>query len=76
MLTPEDRAILDFERQWSAERGPKDMAVELGLGLTSSAFYERLRVLVFEAPALAYDPLTVKRVRSLIEHATERELAV
>ncbi len=76
MLNSDDRAILDFERGWWLEPGPKDQAVEFALGLSSMDYYERLRTLVFDAFALAYDPLTVKRVRSLIETVTDRELAV
>lgn len=76
MLKPDDCEILDFERGWWLEPGPKDQAIELTLGLTALAYYERLRTLVFEASAVAYDPLTVRRVRGLIETLTDRELAV
>lgn len=76
MLNSDDRAILDFERGWWLEPGPKDQAVEFVLGLSSMDYYERLRILVFDDLALAYDALTVKRVRSLIETVTDRELAV
>lgn len=76
MLNSDDRAILDFERGWWLEPGPKDQAVEFVLGLSSMDYYERLRMLVFDDLALAYDALTVKRVRSLIETVTDRELAV
>lgn len=76
MLSAEDRAILDFERGWWLEPGPKDQAVEWSLGLTSSSYYEHLGRLVSEEAALAYDPLTVKRVRSLIDPTAESELAV
>lgn len=76
MLTTEERAILDFERGWWLEPGPKDQAIEFTLGLSAFAYYERLRSLVFDIAALAYDPMTVKRVRSLIESPIEGELAV
>lgn len=76
MLNSDDRAILDFERGWWLEPGPKDQAIEFVLGLSSMDYYERLRILVFDDLALAYDALTVKRVRSLIETVTDRELAV
>lgn len=76
MLSPDDKAILDFERGWWLEPGPKDQAIEFSLGLTASAYYDRLRDLVLKRQASAYDPLTVRRVRSLIESAADRELAV
>ena len=76
MLKSDDRAILDFERSWWLEPGPKDQAIEWRLGLTAAVYYETLLRIVFDAAALAYDPLTVKRVRSLIEPSGEGELAV
>lgn len=76
MLHNDDRVILDFERGWWLEPGPKDQAIELSLGLSSFAYYERLRRIVFDGAASAYDPLTVKRVRSLIEVSNKEELAV
>lgn len=76
MLNEEDRAILDFERASWREPGPKDQAIEMSLGLTANAYYERLRSLVQGSAALAYDPLTTKRVLSIIDVPTESGLAV
>jgi hypothetical protein len=76
MLSDEDRAILDFERAAWRESGPKDQAIEMSLGLSASDYYERLRTLVLGAAALAYDPLTTKRVLSIIEEPRETGLAV
>lgn len=74
MLTSGDKAILDFECAW-LDSGAKDRAIEMTLGLTSAAYYERLRQLASDPAALAYDPLTVKRVLLLIENNVETELA-
>lgn len=76
MLNEEDRAILDFERAAWREPGPKDQAIEHSLGLTAAVYYERLRSLVAGRAALAYDPLTTKRVLTLIETPTETGLAI
>jgi hypothetical protein len=76
MLNDEDRAILDFERAAWREPGPKDQAIEMSLGLTAAAYYERLRSLVLGVAALAYDPLTTKRVLMIIEEPIEPGLAV
>jgi hypothetical protein len=76
MLSDEDRAILDFERTFWCEPGPKDEAIEMRLGLEADVYYERLRSLVISAAALAYDPLTTKRVLTLIEEPREKGLAV
>ncbi len=76
MLTEGDRAILDFEcSHWRAP-GPKDEAIEMSLGLSAADYYERLRSLVLGGAALAYDPLTTKRVLSLIEEPRETGLAI
>ncbi|MFZ0015325.1 MAG: DUF3263 domain-containing protein [Acidimicrobiia bacterium] len=76
MLSEEDRAILDFERLSLQQAGPKDQAIEMVLGLTAAAYYERLLEIVYSAPASAYDPLTTKRVRALVESPMEAGLAV
>ena len=67
MLGSEDRAILDFERGCWMQPGPKDQAIESCLGLTAALYYERLRLLVGDPVAMAYDPLTVRRALSVIE---------
>jgi hypothetical protein len=76
MLSEEGRAILDFERSSLLEQGPKDLMIELVLGLGSAEYYERLRELVGTRAAFAYDPLTAKRVSRIIEETRESELAV
>ena len=76
MLTAEDRAILDFERAWWLEPGPKDQAIEMSLGLTSALYYERLRSLISRTVAVAYDPLTTRRVLSIVEEPADSEGAV
>lgn len=75
MLDSEDRAILDFERAWWKEPGAKDQAIEFALGLSAAAFYDRLRFIVATPAAFAYDALTVKRVRTLIEDSHTTEIA-
>lgn len=67
MLSPEEIAVLEFERAWWAQPGPKDQAIEHALGLTASDYYDRLRTLASRSEAVRHDPLTVKRVIRLIE---------
>ncbi len=76
VLTKLDKAILDFERVWWVEGGPKDLAIEFDLGLTAAAYYQRLRRLATEPAALAYDPLTVKRVLRILGQGERRAKAV
>lgn len=61
-----DRRILDFERSWFLHPEPKDRSITDVLGLTPAQYYERLRDLMATADALAYDPLTVRRLRRMV----------
>lgn len=65
MLSDDDRRILDFERTWWLLPGPKDRAITDDLGIPSAEYYRRLRELVTDPDAYAYDPLTVRRLRRL-----------
>lgn len=76
MLGSEERAILDFERGWWTLPGPKDQMIEFVLGLPAADYYERLLNLVHSTEAMRYDPLTVRRVLSLLEHPAAQEVAL
>jgi Protein of unknown function (DUF3263) len=67
MLSGEDRSILEFERGWWLEPGPKDQAIEYRLGLPASDYYEHLIRIVSLPEATRFDPLTVARVSAMIE---------
>ncbi len=58
-----DRAILDFERSWWAESGPKEVAIRRRLALSPTRYYELLGSLLESPEAAAYDPLVVRRLR-------------
>lgn len=45
--------------------GPKDRAIREYLGMSATRYYQRLRRLIDEDDALAYDPLTVRRLRRM-----------
>ena len=60
-----DRAILDFERSWWAEPGPKEVAIRRRLALSPARYYELLGELLESPEAAAYDPLVVRRLRRL-----------
>jgi hypothetical protein len=66
-LTDKERAILDFERSWWLEPGPKEAAIQQRLHLSSTSYYRVLAELVDSDDALSYDPLVVRRVRRLRE---------
>lgn len=62
-LTDRDRAILDFERSWWTEEGPKDTAIRERFDLSGTRYYQLLGELVDEPAALEYDPLLIRRLR-------------
>src|SRR5206468_12832021 len=64
-LTPRDQAILDFERTWWMEPGPKESAIRERLDLSPTRYYQVLGDLIDSADALVYDPLVVRRLRRI-----------
>ena len=66
-LTDRDRAILDFERSWWTESGPKDTAIRERFELSGTRYYQLLTELLDEPDALEYDPLLIRRLRRVRE---------
>jgi hypothetical protein len=64
-LTERDKAILDFERHWWSEPGPKDAAIRDRFELSATRYYQILGELLESADAIDYDPLVVRRLRRL-----------
>jgi Protein of unknown function (DUF3263) len=62
-LAHRELAILDFERSWWKEPGPKHRAIRARLGLSVSRYYEVLDRLIDDPDALAHDPMLVKRLQ-------------
>lgn len=62
-LTDRDRAILDFERSWWTEEGPKDTAIRERFDLSGTRYYQLLGELVDDPAALEHDPLLIRRLR-------------
>ena len=73
MLSEGDRAILEFEDGWWRDTGAKDPAIEFTLGLSAEVYYERLLAIVSTDESARLHPLTVARVRALIEPAVVEE---
>lgn len=61
-LTDRDRAILDYERSWWMESGPKELTIRERLGMSPTAYYQRLGELIDDPEALAAEPLLVRRL--------------
>lgn len=64
-LTGRDRAILDFERSWWHETGPKESLIQERFELSTTRYYEILGELLESPEAYAYDPLGVRRLLRL-----------
>lgn len=64
-LSERDRAMLDFERTWWSEPGPKEAGIRRRFGLSPARYYQVLGELAESEEALAYDPLVVRRLRRL-----------
>ena len=64
-LTERDRAILDFERSWWTEPGPKEVAIRARFELSPTRYYQLLNDILNEPDAVQYDPLVVRRLRRL-----------
>ena len=62
-LTERDKAILDFERTWWTEAGPKDTAIRERFELSGTRYYQLLTELIDDPDALDYDPLLIRRLR-------------
>lgn len=62
-LTDEQRAILDFERQWWRYAGGKALEIEQHLGITPVMYYRRLNTILDLPEALEYDPTLVRRLQ-------------
>ena len=64
-FTNRDRAILDFERSWWTESGPKEAAIRERFELSGARYYQILNELLESDEAYEYDPLVVRRLRRL-----------
>jgi Protein of unknown function (DUF3263) len=64
-LTDRERAILDFERAWWTQDGPKDQLIRERFQCSADTYYQELNQVLAHPDALAYDPLVVRRLLRL-----------
>jgi hypothetical protein len=74
-LTERDQAILDFERSWWTEPGPKDTAIRERFELSGTRYYQLLTELLDDPDALDYDPLLIRRLRRVRERRRRARVA-
>ena len=61
-LSPREREILTFERDWWKYADAKEAAARARLGLTPEEYYRALTTIIDQPGALAHDPLLVRRL--------------
>jgi hypothetical protein len=64
-LTDIEQLMLDTEREWWATPGAKEAAISDRFGMSAVRYYQLLRRLLSSEAALAYDALTVNRLRRI-----------
>lgn len=64
-LTDLERQVLDFERGWFKFAGAKEAAIRDTFDWTATRYYQVLNALLGRPEAIAYDPMTVKRLLRL-----------
>lgn len=62
-LTPRERAVLEFERRWWTEPGPRDLRIRERFDISVGEYAEELHALVDRPEALEAEPLVVRRLR-------------
>ncbi|MGQ0669281.1 MAG: DUF3263 domain-containing protein [Actinomycetota bacterium] len=74
-LDERSRDILDFERDWWRDPGPKERAVRERFGLSAARYHQLLNRTIDLPDALAYDPMLVRRLRRLRETRRRKRYA-
>jgi hypothetical protein len=64
-LDERSKRILDFERDWWLQTGPKEHAIRDRFGCSAARYYQLLNRLIDTPEAMGYDPMLVKRLRRL-----------
>lgn len=62
-LSDEQRAILDFERQWWRYAGGKAIEIQQHLEMTPVSYYRELNAIIDLPEAIEYDPTLVRRLQ-------------
>jgi hypothetical protein len=74
-LSSRDRDLLDFERGWWQQQGPKERAIRERFGFSAARYQQLMNRLIDRPEALAYDPMLVRRLRRLREQRRRRRVA-
>ncbi|HYT30839.1 MAG TPA: DUF3263 domain-containing protein [Actinomycetota bacterium] len=69
------RAVIDFERSWWRDPGPKEPAIRERFGLSPARYHQLLDRALDRPEALRYDPMLVRRLRRLREARRRKRFA-
>jgi ABC-type uncharacterized transport system ATPase subunit len=61
-LTDEQRAMLEFERDWPVKKAGKGEAIRVQFAMSLARYYQVLGSVIVTEEALKFDPLLVKRL--------------
>ena len=64
-LTESEKQILHLEQGYFRWAGAKDQQIGELLGMSPTRYYQKLNALIDDPRAMAWDPLTVKRLQRL-----------
>ena len=64
-LTPRDKEILEFERQWWKYSGAKEQAIRELFGMSATRYYQVLNALVDHPGVMSFDPMLIKRLQRM-----------
>jgi hypothetical protein len=68
-LSAHERALIDFEREWWKLGSRKDAGVRARFDISASSYYRALQGLMDRPAAMAYDSMTILRLRKRREQA-------
>jgi hypothetical protein len=71
-LTDLDADVLAFERQWFKAAGSKEAAIRDRFGWSTTRHHQVVVQLLDHPAALEHDPVTVNRLRRLVERRRGR----
>lgn len=74
-LTDIEQQMLDLEGQWWATPGRKEVAICDQFGMSAPRYYQLLNRLLGSQAAVAYDPVTVNRLRRIRTRSRRGEFA-
>jgi hypothetical protein len=71
VLSEADRALLDFEGQWSRHSASKEEAIREVFSISAARYYQLLNAVIDSPAAVRHDPMLVRRVQRARDERAE-----